>query len=160
MIELAVFAVVSVLYAVLAYYLFNSFDMFKASITFALMALLSSALFAAMDQDVIAILQLLVFVGGISVYLMVGVASNYSAAKRHSNAKMFVVSAVLLFAVFSALLYTSFTVQSNPMQFQIANDIQASFGTAYLQDGLVLLVPFCATLMVIAAMKRVAEMIS
>lgn len=160
MLDLIVFALVTVSYAALAYYLFRVFDMFKASVAFALMALLSSILFLAMGQDVIAILQLLVFVGGVSLYLLVGVASNYASKQMHADTRLFVGAAIVLFAAFSAAFYTSFNQPTQNLQHSLLSDVQASFANAYVLDGIILFAPFCVSFLAVAAMKRVAEMIA
>ena len=83
---------------------------FHSVIFLALASTGSALIFLYVGQTLIALLQLLVFVGGLSTYLIVAIATEEKQAKMSSNI-VFLVASMVIAAGLSLLVYTLQPVQ-------------------------------------------------
>jgi NADH-quinone oxidoreductase subunit J len=82
MIYLALFAIVSVLGVILAALMFAFKDILHSAMALAGVFLVNSLLFIALNQPLLAVIQLFIMIGGITTFIFVGVASaTYSHFK-------------------------------------------------------------------------------
>lgn len=75
-----------------------------AVIALAVVAAVSALIFLYLGQPLVALLQLLIFVGGLSTYLMVAVAAEEKRVSLRGTV-VFTASFVLIAAVFIAVIY-------------------------------------------------------
>ncbi len=88
----ALLAIITILPALA---LFLQKKLIHAVVFLALASGSSAAIFLYLNQVLVALLQLLVFVGGLSTYLIVAIAAEEKRFKLASNAVFFVASAVI-----------------------------------------------------------------
>jgi NADH:ubiquinone oxidoreductase subunit 6 (subunit J) len=95
--------------------------------------ILNSALFLALNQPTLAVIQLLIMVGGVSTYLFVGVAAIGYSKFKYTNWPALVISAA---AIFGILIYGAYNSGSLAMlashaapQAYAANSIAQSFSS-------------------------------
>lgn len=96
---------------------------------------LNSLLFLALNQPILAVIQLLIMVGGVSTYLFVGVAAIGYSKFKYTNWPAFIISAIAIFAIIFYGLYNSSTISaiapSAAPQAYSANSISQSFSSNY-----------------------------
>ncbi|MGC8587171.1 MAG: hypothetical protein ACP5K9_02695 [Candidatus Micrarchaeia archaeon] len=80
-IELSVFAAIAVLSLVFSMLVFAAKKLLHAVLALTSVFALSAALFALLGQELVALLQLFIFVGGLSLYLMVTIAAEYRGSE-------------------------------------------------------------------------------
>ena len=144
MISIIIFYMVFALAALSAICIFLLKKLSYAVIALSLVFLGSSFVFLLINQDAIALLQLLVLVGGLSTYLIVAVSTE-----EHQLALFkpgyFVIALISLFLSFSILFNPSFAPQISTEQ---ALDFAASAGAA-IASGYALLYIAVAMLFVV-----------
>jgi len=95
----------------------------------------NSALFLILQQPLLAIIQLFIFVGGISTYALVGVASASFSRFRHTNRLAFIAIFLVFLAVISYPVFgmgLSNTAHNAFTPQQIASGINGYMGLFYL----------------------------
>ncbi len=132
---LAIVAIIAVLELAAIAFIFISKSLLHSVISLTLAFVANSALFLAMQQPFLAIIQLFIFVGGISTYAIVGVASASFSKFPHTNRLAFVAVFIILLAVIS---YPVFGMKNTVMQYnqftalQVKTGISSYMGLFYL----------------------------
>jgi len=122
------------------------------SVIFLVLASFGSAfLFIYIGQTLAALLQLLVFVGGVSTYLMVTV--GYEENKTFSDALRFLLIFAVLAAAFSYLLYPIAGVQ--PVMNDFSSAAQTAFSEGYALVFAAVFLVFFSSLGSMIVIKRV-----
>lgn len=132
--------------------LFIAKSMVRAVVLFALSALFSAGLMVAINQELIAILQIFIFVGGLSTYFVVSFGSETSKIRP-------VLKGLGIFALFIALgASLVYAYSRSPVPSLSKGSVQAllasSFSTYYPFLALLALLVFGAALGSILAIKR------
>ncbi len=96
---LYVFAAFAVIELLLAAYVFVAKSLLHAIVSLAIVFVFTSLLYLILSQPLLAVVQLLVLVGGISTYLLVGTASESFSHFRHTNFALMVILAIAIFAI-------------------------------------------------------------
>lgn len=123
----------------------------RAVIYLAFAAISSALIFLYLGQAFIAMLQILVFVGGLSTYLIVAVATEEKSRKMPSNlsfAVFAVVSALILFQ----LTYSSASPSTSPADF--VSSAQQAFSSYYALFYICVLLLFASALGSVLVLKR------
>jgi NADH:ubiquinone oxidoreductase subunit 6 (subunit J) len=116
-------------------FVFISKSLLHSVISLTLAFIVNSALFLVMGQPFLAIIQLFIFVGGISTYALVGVASSSFSKFPHTNKAAFVAVFVIFLAVISYPLLTANISSSGTSAFtplQVKIGITNYMGLFYL----------------------------
>ncbi len=111
MLDIYAFAIVAAITLISAIFIFVEKKLVHAVIALSLAFLGSALLFFLIGQTLVALLQLVVFVGGFSTYLIVAVATEEKTAKL-INLRNFLVLAFIL-SVGSAVLMLSYLPTAN-----------------------------------------------
>lgn len=85
-------------------------DVLHVAVSLALVFFANSLIFLFLNQPLLAVIQLLIMIGGVSVYLFVGVAAASYSNFRYTNYIAFAVAAIAVFASMTYGLYSSGTV--------------------------------------------------
>ncbi len=101
-------------------------DTMHAAVSLAFIFILNSLIFLMLDQPLLALIQLFIMVGGVSVYLFVGVASSSYSNFKHTNYFLFAGIAIVLFAITAYGAYSSNAFQS----YQLTNSFGISEASA------------------------------
>ena len=93
----------------------------------------NSLLFLALDQPILAVIQLLIMVGGVSTYLFIGVGSAPYSRFKHVNWPALIISSIAIFVlVFYGLqesgALSSLSASALPSPYS-ANSIMGSFAS-------------------------------
>jgi len=123
---LSAFIVITLAPAVL---MFLEKKLLNSVICLAVSAVGSSLLFLYLGQTLVALLQLSVFVGGLSTYLVVAVASEEKRAGMLGRAKFFVAMVAVGAGLSLVLNGISFTQQQTANNF--ASSAEIAFGSQY-----------------------------
>ncbi|MEM0150099.1 MAG: hypothetical protein QXW10_04340 [Candidatus Micrarchaeaceae archaeon] len=111
-------------------------DILHAAIALASVFFANSLLFLFMGQDLLAILQLFIMIGGVSTYIFVGVASgSFSHFKHTSYIGLAVISIILALVLVYPLLSTGFSVGASSgalTQSEISANLSSSIQYVYL----------------------------
>jgi NADH:ubiquinone oxidoreductase subunit 6 (subunit J) len=144
-ISLYLFAVLVAMELLLSAYIFRVKELLHAVVLLALVFATTSLLYLIASQPLLATIQLLVLVGGISMYLLVGTASESFSKFKHTNMALMLVLAAVLFAViaypvisspgsYASSTTTSFSIQQQS-QF-VGNDLVIFYIIALLLSGI------------------------
>jgi NADH:ubiquinone oxidoreductase subunit 6 (subunit J) len=98
-ITMLLFAAVSIVALICTYLVLVLKDILHVVIAFVLVVIAASALMLFVGQPLIAVIQLLIMVGGIATYLLVGSASVKFNQANHTNIPAFAVLSSVLFIV-------------------------------------------------------------
>ncbi|MGC8538605.1 MAG: NADH-quinone oxidoreductase subunit J [Candidatus Micrarchaeia archaeon] len=159
MILLLMFYCLAALGFFIATFVFSEKSVYKAAIALALVFTVSSLIILLSSQVFLAVLQLLIMVGGIGTYLIVAVASETESEKRHAGmATLFAV-----FAVIAALLV--YSIVGNPagagaVVQNINSEIQGAFSTYYLLFYLIIFLMFSAAIGSVVLLKRIVNIVT
>ena len=132
---LVIVAIIAVLELAAIAFIFISKSLLHSVMGLTLAFVANSALFLAMQQPFLAIIQLFIFVGGISTYAIVGVASASFSKFPHTNKTAFLGVFIILLAMISypifgmknaAVSHNSFTA------LQVKTGISSYIGLFYL----------------------------
>jgi NADH:ubiquinone oxidoreductase subunit 6 (subunit J) len=122
----------------------------------AIAAAASTLIFLYLDQVLVALLQLLVFVGGLSTYLIVAIAAEEKQVKLTSRVR-FLLATVMIAAVLSALLL------SLPAGVAAGNDFssvaQASFSDYFALLLIAVLLIFASAVGSVLVIKKFARLV-
>ncbi len=127
------------------------------SVVFLALASFGSALiFLYLNQPLVALLQLLVFVGGLSTYLMVAVATEEKRVKMR-NAIVFVIAGALMTAAL-------FTALSGLQTAQLANNdfstaAQSALSSYYAFFFIAIFLLFATAIGSVVVIKRFAKLV-
>jgi NADH:ubiquinone oxidoreductase subunit 6 (subunit J) len=116
-------------------FIFISRSLLHSVISLTLAFVVNSALFLIMKQPFLAIIQLFIFVGGISTYALVGVASSGFSKFPHTNKFAFIAVFVILLAAISYPLLTANISSTGTNAFtplQVKSGITGYIGLFYL----------------------------
>ncbi len=87
-------------------------DVLHVAVALSILFFVNSLVFLLLDQPLLAVIQLLIMIGGVSVYLFVGVAAASYSNFKYTNYVALAVTAVVIFLVMLYGLYSSDTVSS------------------------------------------------
>jgi NADH:ubiquinone oxidoreductase subunit 6 (subunit J) len=135
MVYMAVFAAIALLEVLSAAMVLIFRNMLHVVLAISALFMLNSAVFMMLGQPLLALLQLFIMIGGVSTYLFVGVASEGYSKFRGTNYKLFAVSYLVIFVLFSLKLgqIGLLTSQQNVVSGQlIAQSIGSNIGMLYL----------------------------
>ncbi len=122
----------------------------------ALTAGASSLIFLYLDQVLLALLQLLVFVGGLSTYLLVAIATEEKeAGMRRSGAFVFVIIVILL--DFSLFVYNQPVARASGNSFSATAQIAFSSYFAFLLISIFLL--FAVAISSVLVIKKISKLV-
>ncbi len=139
MLSLALFLAVAALEFVSIALIVAFRDIMHSSLALASLFFMNSLLFLMMQQGLLAVVQLFVLVGGISTYMVIGVASGSFSRFRHSRPTAMAIVAAVLFALMTYPLSSmSFTnMQSNiATSAVVSGSLEAYIGIFYLMTFL------------------------
>ena len=131
MIVFLILAIVMLLEIVFSISLFVLKHPVYGAIALSLFFVVNSALFFFLGQPVLGTIQLLVLTGGVSTYLVLGIASSSSYSFKHSNLIALLVGVVLVFGVLAYSIASPAGGLSYALQPQQGNMQQLS-----LQEGM------------------------
>ncbi|MEM3019764.1 MAG: hypothetical protein QW194_00360 [Candidatus Micrarchaeaceae archaeon] len=129
-------------------------DILHAAIALASVFFANSIMFLLIDQDLLAILQLFIMIGGVSTYIFVGVASgSFSRFKHTSYIGLAVISVVLAAVLLYPLvaLGSSSTVSNALTGSEISADMSSSIQYLYF----VAIFIFAVSIGAVIVMKRI-----
>ena len=87
--------------------IFTSRDVLHVAIALTAVFFINSLLFLSLGQPLLAVVQLLIMIGGVSVYLFVGVAAASYSHFKYTNFIALAVAAAAIFAVITYGAYSS-----------------------------------------------------
>ena len=132
---LVIVAIIAVLELAAIAFIFISKSLLHSVMSLTLAFVANSALFLAMQQPFLAIIQLFIFVGGISTYAIVGVASAGFSKFPHTNKIAFIGVFIILLAMISYPIFgmKNVAVSHNPFtSLQVKTGISSYIGLFYL----------------------------
>lgn len=106
-------------------------NVLHVAVALSLVFAINSLVFLLMGQPILAVIQLLVMIGGVSTYLFVGVASIGYSRFKHTNRPALAIIAIVIFSTITYGAYSSnaFSAQSAaPNQYSFSS-IADSFGS-------------------------------
>ncbi len=131
-------------------------DILHAAIALASVFFANSLLFLLMGQDLLAILQLFIMIGGVSTYIFVGVASpSFSHFKHTSYIRLAVVAALLSAALLYPLLSAGFSVGA-PNQLS-QGSISASLSSSVEYLYFITIFVFAVSIGAVIALRKLGE---
>jgi NADH-quinone oxidoreductase subunit J len=156
MIYLALFAIVSVLGVIFAALMFAFKDILHSALALSGVFLINSLLFIALNQPLLAVIQLFIMIGGITTFIFVGVASaTYSHFRYTKLAWLGILSAVFFIVLVIPLLNVQFNGQQSNV-FGASNvgiSLDSSVGLFYVM----LFVMFGVSLGAILLLKKAGD---
>ncbi|MCL4411655.1 NADH-quinone oxidoreductase subunit J [Candidatus Marsarchaeota archaeon] len=99
MLPTPLFLLISVIEFVAIALIVMSRDLLHSSLALAVLFFLNSVMFLLLEQPLLAVIQLFILIGGISTYMIIGVASSSFSMFRHGRPAVMVLLAAVLFAV-------------------------------------------------------------
>lgn len=150
---LIIIAILEILSAVL---IFRFKDMLHVGITLSVLFFFNSIVFLVAQQQLLAVVQLFVMIGGISTYFIIGVASLNLSNFKHIRIIPIVVFAVVVLLVISLPLFSlSFSGSPNgPITMNtLASEFVGNIGLFYILTLLI----FAVALGSIAMFNRIGE---
>jgi len=133
---LIVFAVLAAIELISVVLIFTSRNALHSIIMLALAFLASSLLFAAMQEPLLALLQLFVIIGGVLTYLFIGVASvSYSRFKHTSYLYIAALSLVLFIVIAYSVRSIDYinSINANVLtRAMIAGSLSSNIGVLYI----------------------------
>ena len=115
MLPTPLFLLVSVIELAAVAFIILSRDLLHSSLALAVLFFLNSVMFLLLAQPLLAVIQLFILIGGISTYMIIGVASSSFSKFRHGRPGLMLLLAAVLFAVMvyplSGMSFSS--IQSN-----------------------------------------------
>ena len=108
-------------------------DVLHIAVALSAVFLINSLIFLIMGQPILAVIQLLVMIGGVSTYLFVGVASAGYSKFKYTNRPLLALVAVIIFAALGYGAYASNTIapQQSTVNFYSFGAIASTFGSTY-----------------------------
>lgn len=133
MFEVISFAIVSFIILLSSIMIFYQKSIMRAVILLTVSFGASSLIFFILNQNFIALLQLFIFVGGMSTYLIVAVSSEYKKIDKIEFIKMSIIAAVIFIAIFLSIIgvVTTNTLQSTDMITYLGYAFQGYFPIIY-----------------------------
>ncbi len=92
-------------------------DFLHIGIMLAGVFLLNSLMFLILGQPLLAIIQLFILIGGITTYIVIGVASTSYSEFTHTNVAKLAVASIILFAVIAYPMHALQFSQGHPNAF-------------------------------------------
>lgn len=136
MIDLIVFAILTISILLLSILVFALKDVLHAAVALASLFLFNSLFFLLINQPLLAVVQLFIMVGGIATFLFVGVGSAAYSRFLHTRKFVLVVIWAALFAVLASALngvsFTSTLPQTTFWADSIASSLQSSVALFYI----------------------------
>lgn len=112
-IDTIAFAIIAIIEILAAYSMFFFKNLMHSAIALSGVFAITSLVFAFLAQPLLALLQIFIMVGGISVYIFVGVAAPGLAKFKHARVTVLVPLSIIMFAVLAyPLLSLGFSVPS------------------------------------------------
>ena len=151
---LAIFLAVAALELISIIIIFVFKNVLHSIIILAIAFVISSVLFAAMQQPLLALLQLFIVVGTILTYFFIGVASAGISRFKHTSYTLLAVLSIIMFMVLAYMSNgVNFTGQNMLTKADIANYVSGSIWLIYFLT----LVLFSVGLSGIILLKRLGE---
>ncbi len=151
---LAIFLAVAALELISIIIIFVFKNVLHSIIMLAIAFVISSVLFAAMQQPLLALLQLFIVVGTILTYFFIGVASAGISRFKHTSYTLLAVLSIIMFMVLAYMSNgVNFTGQNMLTKADIANYVSGSIWLIYFLT----LVLFSVGLSGIILLKRLGE---
>lgn len=141
----ALFIVLAVLEILSATLIFMFKDILHAVLGFSLVFVFNSALFFVLQQPFLALVQLLIMVGGVSTYVFVGVGSASYSKFKHTNYTILAISYAAIFLTFIYKLTTVTVVvpEANLLSSEVmAQAFTSNIGFLYAITGMLFAVGF------------------
>ncbi len=157
MIEPYAFAIVAALIVASSFLVFVVKRILHAVIALTLVFIESALVFLLLGQTMLAMLQLFVFVGGLSTYLMVAIAAEMKIS-RMENVPLLIILAVVFFAGMGAIIFylpTSLVQQSNSITLAAPQIFQDYYALLYA----IALLLFAATIGSALVARRFARLV-
>lgn len=156
MLELLYFAPIALLTIASAVLIFAQSRLLYAALALALAFLGSAFVFLLLNQVLIALLQLFIFVGGLSTYLIVAVATE-EKGKKLINRPYFAIAAILI----TASLIFSFSIwgQGTPASNNFLTLATAAFGAGYVLLYALMLLLFSATIGTVLLIRKFVKLV-
>ncbi|MEM0200929.1 MAG: NADH-quinone oxidoreductase subunit J [Candidatus Micrarchaeaceae archaeon] len=104
MIEIISFIIVSFVMLISSIMIFYQKSIMRAVILLTMTFAFSSIIFFILNQNFIALLQLFIFVGGMSTYLIVAVSSEYKKINKIEFGKICIIAVIIFIAIFLSLI--------------------------------------------------------
>ena len=120
MIDIVMFAIVSIIALFVSVLVFVFRDILHATVALAVLFLANSFFFLLLGEPLLAIIQLFIMVGGITTFLFVGVASAPYSKFKYTRG--------LFFTVLWAFFFVAITYPLSGMQFYQPQNAAAAFG--------------------------------
>lgn len=159
MLELILFLAVTVIAILAALDIFLEKELFKSAIALAVTFAASAAVLLFLSQTLIAILQLLLLVGGLSTYLIVAVASGERKYFRHTDMRVLVILFIVLDAVFTYVLsMASFSLVVNGNE-SIGLALDLGFIEFYVLLYFIVLLLFAVSIGSILLIKKMVQIV-
>ncbi|HUY70578.1 MAG TPA: hypothetical protein VMV00_03370 [Candidatus Baltobacteraceae bacterium] len=130
------FAAVATLEIISAMLVFTFRNVLHSVLALSLAFLFNSILFLAMQQTLLALIQLFIMVGGVSTYIFVGVSSSGLSKFRHTSLLVLGILAPLLIVAYATnLVYVTqgtSTQQNQVSGLMIKSALGANIGVLYI----------------------------
>ncbi|MEM0094474.1 MAG: NADH-quinone oxidoreductase subunit J [Candidatus Micrarchaeaceae archaeon] len=156
MLDAVLFALISALAVISAIMIFVSRKLLYAIIYLSLVFVSSAFLFMLLGQPLLGLLQLLVFVGGISAYLITVVAAEYKKSEMASLPKLLAVAFAMGILMYIFLLQLpALSIQAN----SFTNEFSSDFSSMYLILFFVVAMLFGTAIGSILVIKRIIRLV-
>jgi NADH:ubiquinone oxidoreductase subunit 6 (subunit J) len=150
--DTAIFIIIAIMEISAAYLIFFFKNLMHSAIALSTVFGITSLVFAFLGNPLLAVFQLFIMVGGISVYIFVGVAAPGLARFRHFNPKVLLPLSILIFMVLAyPLLSITFAQPSTNVLQQ--SDVTQTFTSGVPIFYVIMLLLFAVSLGAIILIK-------
>ncbi|MGC8710240.1 MAG: hypothetical protein ACP5RF_01345 [Candidatus Micrarchaeia archaeon] len=160
MISEILFALISLFTLASAIVMLLSRKLLRAVIALAFAFTGSSLIFLMLQQSILALLQLFVFVGGLSTYLIVAVAAEPKLSKN-MNARNFAAAATALLIAFFFIVYKFAYANTTTSTYSgsFVTSAGIAIGHYYALLGIIIFLPFASAIGSILLIKRLTKVV-
>ncbi|MEM3289906.1 MAG: NADH-quinone oxidoreductase subunit J [Candidatus Micrarchaeaceae archaeon] len=156
MLDAVLFALISALAVISAIMIFVSRKLLYAIIYLSLVFVSSAFLFMLLGQPLLGLLQLLVFIGGISAYLITVVAAEYKKSEMASLPRLLAAAFAMGILMYIFLLQLpALSIQAN----SFTNEFSSDFSSMYLILFFVVAMLFGTAIGSILVIKRIIRLV-
>ena len=110
---IGLFFVLSLIELIAAIAVFRVRDLLHTIVLITVLFIFTSLLYLQLSQPILAVLQILVMVGGISTYLFVGTASQSFSNFKHTNMLILAIGSIALFATLVYPILSNYSAYSS-----------------------------------------------
>ena len=158
MLDTYAFAIVAAIILISAVFILIEKKLVHAVMVLSLVFLGSALLFFLLGQTLMALLQLLVFVGGLSTYLVVAVATEEKSAKLISL-RRFLVLALVLFVGTGVLLLNYLPSGNNNVSADFLGAASSAFQNSYAMFYAMLVLLFAVSISSVLIIKKFTRLL-